>query len=134
MSKRFLLNLFKIKKIEKNTKPRVIKNLLALNTSFLLVFAAANGITSVQTILNSDGNLGIISQIIMFCVQIPLSLSFPTIIIEQIGFKYTMVVAEIGYTTYIATNAYPRYYTIIPSKSSLNRRLISLLKIQHYFI
>ena len=116
MTNNVLMNFFKIKKIEKNTKERVIKNLLALYFAFLLMFAASNGMTSIQSILNSDGSLGVISQIVIFCIQIPLSIVFPAIFIEIIGFKKTMVIIEIGYAIFVASNAYPRYYTILPGK------------------
>jgi hypothetical protein len=67
-------------------------------------------------ILHPDANIGIISQITMFCVQIPLSIVFPTIFIELVGFKRTMVLIEFGFMLYIASNVYAKYFLMIPGK------------------
>ena len=98
----------------KNAKYQTIKNLLSLYVAFLLIYSASNGLTSVQSILNPIGNIGIISQITIFCVQIPLSLVFPAIFIEMVGFKRTMLIVEIGFFCYIASNVYAKHYIIIP--------------------
>ena len=116
MASKSYTKFFCFKQYEKNTKGRVIKNYLAFSSSFLLLFASSNGVVAIQSLLNPVGYIGIISQILLIAIQIPFSITVPTIIIETIGFKYSMLAVEIGYFIYIASNAYPTYYTLIPGK------------------
>jgi hypothetical protein len=67
------------------TKQSIIKNYTAFSLSFFLIFTAINGIQSVQSIINSSEYLGITSQILIVSIQIPLSISIPTIFIELCG-------------------------------------------------
>jgi hypothetical protein len=93
--------------MENFTIKKIIKNLLVFYLSFLLIFAASNGVISVQSVLSPEANIGFYSQISIYSIQIPLSIIFPSIIIQILGFKITMIIGEIGFTTYIVANAYP---------------------------
>ena len=95
------------------TTRKIIKNLLVFYLSFILIFAASNGVISVQSVLSPEANIGFYSQISIYSVQIPLSIIFPSILIQFIGFKKTMVIGEIGFTIYIAANAYPQLIIFI---------------------
>ena len=92
---------------------KIIKNLLVFYLSFILIFTASNGVISVQSVLSPEANIGFYSQISIYSVQIPLSIIFPSILIQFIGFKKTMVIGEIGFTIYIAANAYPQLIIFI---------------------
>jgi hypothetical protein len=98
-----------------NKKQIIIKNFIAINVSFLLIFAAVNSTASIQPVLNQDGNLGTTSQMIIFCVQMLTSLVFPQLIIETLGFKIGLVLSEFLQLTYIAVQIYPKSFTLIPS-------------------
>ena len=96
-----------------NTQKSLIKNLVAFYISYMMIFAASNGIISIQSVLSPEANIGFYSQISIYSVQIPLSIIFPSILIQFIGFKKTMVIGEIGFTIYIAANAYPQLIIFI---------------------
>jgi hypothetical protein len=94
--------------MENFTNKKIIKNLLVFYLSFLLIFAASNGVISVQSVLSPEANIGFYSQISIYSIQIPLSIIFPSIVIQLLGFKISMVLGELGFTIYIAANAYPQ--------------------------
>jgi hypothetical protein len=94
--------------MENFTNKKIIKNLLVFYLSFLLIFAASNGVISVQSVLSPEANIGFYSQISIYSIQIPLSIIFPSIVIQLLGFKKSMVLGELGFTIYIAANAYPQ--------------------------
>jgi hypothetical protein len=94
--------------MENFTNKKIIKNLLVFYLSFLLIFAASNGVISVQSVLSPEANIGFYSQISIYSIQIPLSIIFPSIVIQLLGFKKSMLLGELGFTIYIAANAYPQ--------------------------
>ena len=124
-AKHFKLNLniekktLKVKMIELSEKQAIIKNFIAINLSFLFLFAAVNSTASIQSVLNQDGNLGTISQMILFGVQILTSLVLPQLIIETLGFKIGLVLSELLQLAYIGIQIYPKSYTLIPSRFNL---------------
>ena len=85
MFETFLIIYNKIHNNKEVTKQSIIKNYLAFSISFFLIFTSMNGIQNVQSILNSSDYLGVTSQIFMVAIQIPLSISIPTIFIESCG-------------------------------------------------
>ena len=100
-----------------NEKARIIKNLIAINASFLFIFASINSIASIQPVLNQHENLGVTSQTVIFAVQLITCLVFPMIVIEMLGFKWTMALGELFFLSYIVFQALPEWYTLIPSKN-----------------
>lgn len=101
--------------IQLSQKARILKNLVAINASFLFIFAAVNSVASVQKVLNQEQNLGITSQNVIFATQILTSLVIPSIVFDQIGYKWSMVIAELFFLSYIGFQAYPSWYTFMPS-------------------
>lgn len=96
-------------------KPTVIKNFIAINVAFVLLFAAVNCAASFQPILNTDGNIGTISQSVTYGVQIITCIVLPQVLCELVGFKYGLILGEILHTTYISIQIYPKWFTLIPS-------------------
>ena len=97
---------------------KITKNFVAINVAFVLLFSAVNCTNSIQPIINQDGNLGTISQSVIFGVQIVTSLVLPQVICELIGFKFALTVGEICLMTYILVQVYPSWYTFMPGKSN----------------
>jgi hypothetical protein len=95
-------------------KGRIIKNLVSFGVVYLLLFSAVNGTISIQSVLNQDGGLGVLSSTLAFTVQLFTCLVLPQFIADLIGFKGTMIISEICYLLYIAGNIYPRYFTLLP--------------------
>jgi hypothetical protein len=105
--------------IELSQKQAIIKNFIAINLSFLLLFAAVNSTANIQPVLNQDGNLGTISQMVLFSVQVLTSIVLPQLIIEFLGFKIGLILSELLQLPYIAIQIYPKSFTLIPSSSHI---------------
>jgi hypothetical protein len=93
----------------------IIKNYIAINLSFVLLFAAINSTGSIQPIINQDQNLGTTGQIVSFSVQMLTCLVLPQVVIELVGFKMALVIGEVLETTYIIIQIHLRWWTLIPA-------------------
>ena len=113
------MNIFKL-----SEKAKIIKNLIVINVSFFLTFAAFNSVASVQAILNQSENLGITTYFIMFALQIVTCLVFPSILFHLLGFKWSMLVCEIFFLLFIAFQALPEWYTLLPSTNTFFLKVI----------
>ena len=76
-------------------KQRVIKNFSSIVITFVLVFACVNSNSSVQPIFNQAKNLGTTSQMLLFISQTLTTLVLPLVICETLGFKYSLILAQI---------------------------------------
>ena len=94
---------------------RVIKNLIAINISFFFVFSALNNVLSIQSVLNKNDDLGTVGQLTLFTTQFFTCLVIPQVLIEKFGFKKMLAFAQTCDAIYVASNFYPKLYTIIPS-------------------
>ena len=94
-------------------KIRFKKNLVLLCVSFILIFNAFRAIQNLQSSINSDGYLGIIS---MACVHGTMCISclWAPVVINKFTAKWTLVFGMSTYILWIAANFYPRFYTLIP--------------------
>ena len=101
--------------LKKNSKFYVLKNLTALNVSFVLLYAASNCIISIQAVLNQAEGLGTISQTVTFASNILTALILPQLIRELLGFKLALVLGELLVMAYVAVQIYPTWFTFIPS-------------------
>ena len=79
------------------------------------MFASYDGVTSTASTLNQTEYLGLTSQFIINAVQLVTAIVLPQIVIEIIGNKYTLVLAQLLYLSFFAANIYPRWSTLIPS-------------------
>ena len=92
----------------------VLKNYVAFNVSFIFLYAAVTCVASIESIINPDQNLGQTGQISLHVVETVTCLVLPQLIIEQIGFKYTLMLSQLLQSFYIAVQIHFRSYTIIP--------------------
>ena len=97
-----------------NETQKIYKNFIAFNLSFILIFAAFDDIAMISSVLNQSESLGNGSQAILYITQFLTAFVWPQVFIEIIGFKFTMILAEICYLIFFAANAYPRWYTLGP--------------------
>ena len=95
-------------------KQSIIKNILAFDVSFMLIYAALNGLVSVQSVLNKDGGLGLLSLTVAFVTQILTCIVFPQAVVELAGFKGSLILSEICATLYVASNMYPIAHILLP--------------------
>ncbi|PRD31292.1 UNVERIFIED_CONTAM: unc93a [Trichonephila clavipes] len=99
----------------KFTKFRILKNLVVISSAFLMVFTAYDGLSMLQSTMNKEGNIGTISQAVVyagFCIS---SLLLPKYVIKKLGCKITILISSILFIPYIAANFYPTFLTMIPS-------------------
>lgn len=98
-----------------NEKKGIYKNVLLICLSFLLNFTAFAGISNLQSSLNDEENLGVVSLAVIYASLIISALFIPTYVIKHLGCKWTMFCAILGYTTYSVGNFYPHWGTLIPT-------------------
>lgn len=103
-------------KLEENDlhKGRELRNVLILSGSFTAVFTAYLAIQNLQSSLNQEHGLGIISLSSMYACIIISGILAPTII-KVIGEKRTLIISFLCHVIYTITNFYPSFYTLIPS-------------------
>ena len=101
--------------IKLSEKNKIIKNLLAVDISFMLILAAINCVSVIQPVLNQDGGLGLASQSVNFGTAIIGSIVIPSIVCKIFGFKWGMFIGECLILTYVAFQALPKWETLIPS-------------------
>ncbi|KAI8794006.1 protein unc-93 A [Biomphalaria glabrata] len=95
-----------------------MKNCLVLSLSFTFVYTAYLAIQNLQSSLNQEANLGVVSlsvlygSIILFGTQSPL-------FIRYVGAKRVLLLAWFIHTLYTASNFYPTFATLIPTSALL---------------
>lgn len=112
------------------TKRSILKNVVVLNLSFVLSYAAGNCVNSIQSIVNQSQSMGTISQSISFASNILTSLVIPQFICDLIGFKLTLALGELFNLCFVVVQIYPTWFTLAPSKSN---RLVSQ-RIELYYL
>ncbi|XP_035698228.1 protein unc-93 homolog A-like [Branchiostoma floridae] len=94
---------------------RIWKNILVLSSAFLLNFTAFRGLQSLQSTLNSEAGLGVVSLSCVYASMV-LSCMYAPFFIHKVGScKWTIVVCFFGHVLYTGSNFYPSWYTLMPS-------------------
>lgn len=99
---------------KKETKRSEYKNVFILSGGFTAIFTAYLAIQNLQSSLNQEEGLGIISLSCMYACIIISGILAPAVI-SVIGEKWTLVIAFISHVIYTGTNFYPAFATLIPS-------------------
>lgn len=60
-------------------------------------------------------NLGTWSNAVIYTSLLPSCLFLPSILIKKLKVKWTLVVCIFSYSTYIAAQFYPEFYTLLPT-------------------
>ncbi|GIY05250.1 protein unc-93 homolog A [Caerostris extrusa] len=94
---------------------RILKNLIILCLGFFLLFTSYQSLANLQSTLNIEGDIGIVSQSVIYVSLIISSLLLPKLIIRKLGCKWTLVLSTLTYTPYIAANFYPSMSTLVPT-------------------
>ena len=95
----------------KSQKRRIYKNVFLVSVSFLLLFVAFESMSKLQSSINTVDNLGLWSSVVVYASLILSCLFVPSLVISKLTIKWTMVVAVICYSTYIAAQFYPEVTT-----------------------
>ncbi|XP_071945362.1 protein unc-93 homolog A-like [Antedon mediterranea] len=91
------------------------KNLFVLSLAFFFVFTAYMSIQNLQSSLNTEEDLGVISLTIVYGSVVFSCIFIAPILIRKFGTKWTMAGSIVMYSVYTACNYYPTYGTLIPS-------------------
>ncbi|XP_015917443.2 UNC93-like protein [Parasteatoda tepidariorum] len=97
------------------SKFRVLKNLFVVCIGFLFLFSAYLGLANLQSTLNIEDNIGMISQSVIYAAMIISCLFLPKLIIRKYGLKTTLVLSALMFIPYIAVNFYPIMPLFIPA-------------------
>ncbi|CAF0872277.1 unnamed protein product [Brachionus calyciflorus] len=105
---------FKMLCFKLSEKQKIYKNFIAFNVCFILIFASFDVVAMIASVLNQDGSLGNGSQAIIYATQFFTGLVWPQVIIELIGFKFTLMLAETCYLLFLIANTFPSWGTLVP--------------------
>ena len=98
----------------KKERRRIYKNLILISLAFLLLFTAFGTTSSLQSSINEVDGLGTWSQAVLYGA-LTLSCILSSIMIEKMTVKWAMVVGVFSYSTYIGSQFYPEFYTLLPT-------------------
>jgi len=99
----------------KAEKRAIYKNVLLISFSFLLLFTAFESMSKLQSSINAVQNLGTWSSTAVYVSLILSCMFMPSILIKWLKVKWTLVVCIFCYSTYMAAQFYPEFYTLIPT-------------------
>lgn len=108
-------------------KVNLIKNVIAFNLSFVLIYASLNCVTTIQSVIIEDGTLAIVTQITRFVVQLIGSFVLPQVCYEKYGSKWTLALSELLAFIYLAAQIFPKWSVFIPCNSILLSHIKFLL-------
>lgn len=94
---------------------RILKNLSVVCLGFLFQFSAYQALANLQSTLNIEGNLGVVSQSVIYATLILSSIFLPKLVIKKLGCKMTLCLSILTYAPYVAANFYPHMGTFVPT-------------------
>ena len=113
---------------------RHIKNILALSISFTLLFTAYFGLCTLQSSLNLNQGLGVITQAVLYGVAILSNLLLPNLMINRLGHKWTLVISALCYLLWIAANGHATWTTLLPASILLGAASSPLWAAQNSYL
>lgn len=99
--------------VRQMTERKALKNVIVLGLSFMFIHTAFVSILSLQSIMNPEGGVGVVSISCIYATTVISCLLAP-LIINTITPKWTMIAAFILFTGYFAGNFYPKEFMLIP--------------------
>lgn len=94
---------------------RNFKNVSVVSVGFLFLFTAYGGLQNLQSSLNAEQGMGVVSLSIIYASIIVSSMFLPPIMIKNLGCKWTIVASMACYVSYSFGNLFPGWYTLIPT-------------------
>jgi hypothetical protein len=95
------------------TERKALKNVIVLGLSFMFVHTAFVSLLSLQSVMNPEGGIGVVSISCIYATTVISCLLAP-LLINTISSKWTMIAAFILFTGYFAGNFYPKQFMLIP--------------------
>ncbi|KAJ8020378.1 Protein unc-93-like A [Holothuria leucospilota] len=96
---------------------RIYKNLFVLSFGFLFVFTAFQALSNLQSSINCDAGLGLVSLATIYATLILSCMFAPSVIIRYMGLKWTLVISMSCYALYTVANYLPSWATLIPASA-----------------
>jgi len=80
----------------------------------MLLFTAFQSMANLQSSINKVEGLGTTSLAVIYAALVVSCMFVPTLLIKKLTVKWTMVVSIFCYSTYIAAQFHPQFYTLVP--------------------
>ncbi|XP_056301382.1 protein unc-93 homolog A [Danio aesculapii] len=103
----------------KKLMSRNTKNVLVVSFGFLLLFTAYGGLQSLQSSLNAEEGMGVISLSVIYGAIILSSMFLPPIMIKNLGCKWTIVLSMGCYVAYSFGNLAPGWASLMTTSAIL---------------
>ncbi|KAF7690528.1 protein unc-93 homolog A [Silurus meridionalis] len=98
---------------------RNTKNVLVVSFGFLFLFTAYGGLQSLQSSLNAEEGMGVISLSVIYGTIILSSMFLPPIMIKNLGCKWTIFLCMACYISYSFGNLFPGWPSLIATSAIL---------------
>lgn len=102
----------------RRSKVTALKNIIGVAVSFGAFSLAFFCLQGLQSSINSLDGLGLISLSVLYLCLI-ISCFYTPVVVRLFGTKHTLVIGYVLATGYTITNAFPSWYTLIPSTAIL---------------
>ncbi|XP_026327535.1 UNC93-like protein [Hyposmocoma kahamanoa] len=86
-----------------------------MSIAFMVQFTAYSGAANLQSSINAEAGLGTASLAAVYAGLIFSNIFLPVLVIKWLGTKWAISLSFITYMPYIASQLYPRFYTLIPA-------------------
>ena len=113
---------------------QVYKNLIIMCLAFTVLFTAYSNILSLQSSLNTKGNVGVNSLIVLNVFALVSSLFLTGISTDIFGLKWTMFIGNIIYMLYILANIKPEPYIMYIAAALVGLSSAALWTAQGHYI
>ena len=108
----------------KKEKRKITKNVYVISLGFLFLFTAFQSLQNLQSSLNKDEGLGLVSLSVIYAALILSCIFVPPFVIGRLGCKWTLVLAMTGYVLYTVSNYYARWGTLIPASIIIGKFMV----------
>ncbi|XP_017310923.1 protein unc-93 homolog A [Ictalurus punctatus] len=98
---------------------RNTKNVLVVSFGFFFLFMAFGGLQNLQSSLNAEEGMGVISLSVIYGTVILSSMFLPPIMIKNLGCKWTIVICMACYISYSFGNLFPGWPSLIATSAVL---------------
>jgi Ion channel regulatory protein UNC-93 len=102
-------------KLSRKEKWRILKNVSVISCAFMIQFTAFQGIANLQSSINAKDGLGTVSLSAIYAALVVSCVFIPTFLIKRLTVKWTLCLSMLCYTPYIASQFYPKFYTLVPA-------------------
>lgn len=102
-------------KLSRGEKWRILKNVAVISFAFMVQFTAFQGTANLQSSINAKDGLGTVSLCAIYAALVVSCIFVPTFLIKRLTVKWTLCLSISCYAPYIASQFYPKFYTLVPT-------------------